>query len=369
MKDSYDLIVIGAGVVGCAIAARLHRLNVLVLERNASSAEETSRRNSGVIHSGIHLNPGFMKARLVAEGKHLVVDHCQRVGTVPIKQVGMHIVAATEDVAHMWSEIQNLRNMLKRAKKLGVSCHLISGRELRVKEPAVRSLFALYIPENCIIDPVAFVRSLESQAKERGVEFRFNESVRRFTVQAQSIEVETDQGCYRGQVIVNATGLAADEVAALAGYQYRQVFYRGEYYEVLPRSGIMVSSLVYPVHRPGKAGLGVHITPTIDGRLLLGPNAKAIERRDNYETDKTPAEGFYSDVRAFLPDLRVEDLRWAYSGIRPKLATGRAENDFLVNFDCDPIPMVNLIGIESPGLTASMALAQFVEQGIARTYF
>lgn len=361
LMEQYDLIVIGAGVVGCAIAESApSSKRILVLERNAQPGQETSQHNSGVIHSGVHLDPTFLKSRLVAAGKKLVVEYCERHPEVAFRQVGMNIVVAPSDFIHLARELKNLIRMLKRARAVDVECRFVSRGAMRRREPEINCLFALNIPENCIIDAGGFVRSLETGARSNGACFRYDERCVAIEAGAQSVVVKTDQGYYTTQLVVNAAGLEASTVASLAGYRYGQVFYRGEYYEVSPESGIKVDSLVYPVHRPGKPGLGVHITPRVDGRLLLGPNAKKVGRNTDYGNDRTDPLEFYRDVKPFLPRLQPEHLRWAYAGIRPKLSTGKAENDFLVSFDSHPVPMVNLIGIESPGLTAALAIARYV---------
>ncbi len=372
--DVYDVAIVGAGVVGCAVAREFARLGrrVLVLERRDGPGLETSQYNSGVIHSGIHLQPAFLKARFAREGSGMVVRYCREHG-VPIRQVGMHIVVAARDLPGLWTETTNLREMLRRAKRQGIRVELLTAGQVRKREPAIRCVFGLRIPEVHVIDPQAFVAALHADATTAGATFRFTEDVN-FTFPLDGAKLwalHTTQQVYAARLVVNAAGLEAEVIALSTGHVVRQYYYRGEYYEVT-RPDLRVSSLVYPVFKPGDPGLGIHLTPTVDGRLLVGPNARRVERNTDYDVDPTPPEAFHAAVARFLPDLRVGDLRRVHAGIRPKLTAERRENDFHVEFrdGNDPYPpIVHLVGIESPGLTASLALARFVREGVsARSY-
>jgi L-2-hydroxyglutarate oxidase LhgO len=367
-----DYVVIGAGVVGCAIARQLLLQNagksVLVIERHDAPGRETSRFNSGVVHSGIHLPPGYLKAKLASQGSKMAIDFCQKMG-VAHKKVGMYIVVAPEDILGLWSEVVHLRKMLARAKALGVRVEFTSAAKLKRREPHVRCVFAIRIPEVHIIDPEGFVQTLEREASGLGAEFRYGETCREIRRENGVTTVSTDKAEYEAGWVINAAGLFADEVAALAGYgdKYpKQAYYRGEYYEIDPASGIGVSALVYPVHRPGRPGLGTHLTPKIDGRTFIGPNAVAVKHNQDYDDGRTPPGPFFADVRPFLPGLDIKHLKQAYAGIRPKLGAEAGEKDFLVKIEDEPLPMVNLIGIESPGFTAAMALAQYVADRLPR---
>lgn len=366
---TYDIAIIGAGAVGCALARELARdRQVIVLERHAGPGCETSQWNSGVIHSGIHLQPSFLKARLARAGSRLVVDFCRQRG-VPCRQVGMHIVVAARDVLGLWSETRNLREMLRRAAAQSIPVELVSGRTLRRREPAIHCLFGLRIPEVHIIDPSAYVQALYQDALDRGATFRFGTEVRDIVTVAGERRwaiLGQPEESISARLVINAAGLNAADLATTSGFPAQQHYYRGEYYEVT-NPNLRVSSLVYPVFRPGDPGLGIHLTPTVDGRLLVGPNARRVERNVDYDVDPTPPEAFHAAVRRFLPDLRVGDLTRIHPGIRPKLSAERQENDFRVAFEGSNgafPPIVHLLGIESPGLTASLALARYVATGL-----
>jgi len=373
MSDAADVdfLIVGAGVVGCGIALRLKERwpdkSVAVIERHPSPGRETSRFNSGVIHSGIHLPPDYLKATLASRGSKLAVEYCKRRG-VTHKMVGMYIVVAPEDVFGLWGEVVNLRKMLVRARALDIDVKLVTAGALRKREPHVRCIFALHIPDVHIVDPEEFVQALEADAQASGATFYYGETCQRISADADATLVRTDKREFRAKWVINAAGLFASEISGMAGFQAgqlpQQAYFRGEYYEIDPASGISVGALVYPVHRPGRPGLGTHVTPRTDGRTLLGPNAVAISSNQDYDDNRTPPDLFYQDVRPFLPGLKVENLKQAYAGIRPKLGKEAGEKDFHISIDQSPVKMVNLIGIESPGLTASLAIAEYLVKGL-----
>lgn len=364
--NRYDVVVIGAGAVGCAVAMKFAaEHSVLVLERREGAGLETSQFNSGVIHSGIHLTPTYLKARLARSGSKMVASFCREYG-VPFRQVGMHIVVAATDVLGLWTEITNFHLMLQRASQQKIQMELVSPWSMRKREPNIRCAFALFIPEVHIVDQREYVRNLHDVAVQRGAQFRFGQQVTELIKDGSRWIVRTDTEEYGARLVVNAAGLNATEVAQLASYRYGQVYYRGEYYEVT-NPNLRVRSLIYPVFRPGDPGLGIHLTPTTDGRLLVGPNARPVARNTDYEVDPTPPEAFHAAVSRFFPGLRVGDLVPVHAGIRPKLTRERGENDFQVMFDHHQTPpIVNLIGIESPGLTASLALAEHIQQEVKK---
>lgn len=363
ISQEYDVTVIGAGVVGCAIARQLSRSrSVLVLEKHEGPGLETSRLNSGVIHSGIHLPPNYLKARLARQGSRMAIDFCRR-HDVAYRQLGMYVVVAASDLVGLWSEIKGFNDLLGRARKQGIKVEILDPWTIGHREPNIRCVFGLWIPDVHIVSPTQFVGALKTDAEKNGVEFRFNEAVEGLGF-GTTWAIRTVRDEYRSKIVINAAGLYAAAIASLAGYHYEQFFYRGEYYEV-SKPGLMTNSLVYPVYRKGAPGLGIHITPTVDGRLLLGPNANRVHEPTDYTLNRTPPEVFYESVRRFFPGLQLSDLKPAYAGIRPKLSAERKENDFQIEFDNDQgLMMVNLIGIESPGLTAAMAIARYVQDSL-----
>lgn len=365
MGTEYDVAVIGAGVVGCAIAERITaqhpQYSVIVIERHAEVGREASRTNSGVIHSGLHLRPDSRKARLARRGSALVRAWCTAHG-VPMRQCGMHVVVAPGDLLHLWGELRGFCALLFRARAQHIPIAIRSGRRIRRDEPAIRCLFGIAIPEVVIIDAIAFVRSLAAAAMACNTHFAFGESVIGTVIDGRQHVVTTTAREIRARAVVNAAGIGAVALAAEAGFSgHRVTLYRGEYYEVMrPELQTAVHGLVYPVYRPGSPGLGIHCTPTMDGRLLLGPNARRIDGPEDIDHDRTPPDAFLAAVRPFFPDLTGDDLRFAYAGIRTKRDDGTREPDFHLGLDRVAPPFVNCIGIESPGLTAAMAIAEEV---------
>lgn len=370
LRERYDIAIIGAGIVGCATARQLARAlsgrSIVVIERRPGPSLETSAASSGVIHSGLHLPPDSWKARLAGAGRRLVLDACERYG-VRMSHCGMHVVVAAGDVPHLWSEVRSFRELLRRARAQGVACSTVTPWQVWKLEPAVRCLFGIHIPDVTVIDVPALVRALANDAAQHGVTFRYNASVEHIVTDDRTQYLALREGLINARVVVNAAGLGATHIATLAGFPHHRVkLYRGEYYEVTdPDIRDAVHGLVYPVYRPGSPGLGIHLTKTVDGRLLVGPNARLIDEPEDIARDRTPPEAFLSAVRPFLRQLRLEHLRYSHAGIRTKRDDGTPEPDFYIELDRADPPLVNCIGIESPGITASLAIAGRIAELLA----
>lgn len=367
---SYDICIIGAGVVGCAIARELaHRpwdtaLRILVLEKQAGAGEETSARNSGVLHSGIHEDPRSLKARLAREGSALAVSYALRRG-LPLLQTGMVIAISGEDIRRgLWREVSTLKRLWLNARRTKTRVSFLTSSGLRTWEPHLRALCGLVLPSVSVIDSHAFVQALRADAEAAGVDFAFDNRVVGIDTEATSYLVTTDRQRIRAACLINAAGLHADEVAALAlGHsKYAIAPVRGEYYEIVtPEKKALISRLVYPALPRHAIGKGIHFSPRPNGRMFVGPNAVPIDEKTDYTSRKTPPGVFIEALRKFLPSLEERDLRWAYSGIRPRVAAGeRDQGDFIIAADRETPPLVNLVGIESPGLSAAMAIAGHV---------
>lgn len=357
---TYDNLVVGGGVVGWAIARQLRfsGKNVLVVESLDLPGRVTSSANSGVVHSGIHLDPKSLKSQLALRGSRLIRTYARTHPEIELRNIGMYIAVARGDLLHLANQTNDLLNMHRRAKAIGVKHSFISRKEMAQREPNLDCAFAIYLADPSTINSVAFVESLANEATKLGAEAAYGHKVTGIAADGDAAKIVTDGGEYRAKMVINAAGLNADLIADMAGYEMAQGFCRGEYYEILPSAGISVKSLIYPVHRRGRPGLGVHITPRYDGRLYLGPNSSPVFDDDGecLEANRTPPEKFLEAVRSFLPSLRVEDLRWAFAGVRPMSPTG----DFRIELSQGEIPMINLVGIESPGLTASLAIGELV---------
>lgn len=367
MRIRADCIIIGAGAVGSAIAFELSKRHpawrIAVLEKNETYGMETSRFNSGVIHSGLHLNPKSLKAKLAREGSKKIIEFCRQ-HDVPYRKCGMLVVGAWpkgKDFFGVFRQLQALLQLVFRARVQHIPVKLLSGRVLRALQPAITGFFGIFIEEVYLIDPIIYVQALVREAGGN-VSFFCKHKVKSVEKGASDyfIKVENNDNIFETPMLINAAGLGAHEVAAMAGFDYEVYFYSGEYYRVVSdKKNAMGDTLVYPAIPPGKPGLGIHITRKIDGEVYLGPNAQL--RADPFisESQWTPPEVFVEAIKPFWPAIEVQDIVWAFAGVRPKIVL-KGEGDFIIKKDSTHPTMINLIGIESPGLTASLALAEYV---------
>jgi L-2-hydroxyglutarate oxidase LhgO len=360
--DSVEVCVVGAGVVGLAIARRLavEGFEVIVLEGADTIGTGISSRNSEVIHAGIYYPEGSLKAQLCVEGKHRLYEWCAA-RAVPHRRCGKLIVATSAD------QIQTLEDLKRRAAANGVDdLVLIDGEEARRREPALRCVAALWSPSSGIVDSHALMLSLLGDAEDHGAVLALETPVIGGAREGGGLVVETG-GAHPHRLnclwLVNAAGLASPHVARLMhGYpEGRTPDYRlakGSYFSLSGRSPF--SRLIYPV--PERGGLGVHVTIDLGGQCRFGPDVEWVERED-YDVDPSRSERFYEAVRRYWPGLGDGALAPAYAGIRPKrVGPGEPDADFLIEGQSDHgvVGLINVLGIESPGLTASLALAERV---------
>jgi L-2-hydroxyglutarate oxidase LhgO len=365
MSIEVDVAIIGAGVVGLAIAAELagQQKGVFVLEKNQTFGLETSSRNSEVIHAGIYYPEDSLKARYCSEGNPLLYDFCEKYG-VDHCRLGKIIVATNN------GEVEKLEEFLDLGRRNGVTdLRLISRNEVRLLEPNVEAVAALLSPSTGILDAYALMRALYGLARERGTDFVFETEVVGLKKVGTGYEVEIRDregaSSIRADIVINSAGLNSDRVAGLAGIDtaragYRLHYCKGEYFSLYSPEGHPVNRLVYPL--PEHAGKGIHVTPTMDGRTRLGPNTRYVSEID-YGVDETDKETFYQSVKKFLPGLRPEDLEPEMAGIRPKLQGPEDDfRDFVIAHEEDRgLPgLINLVGIESPGLTGTIAIGRYV---------
>ncbi|MDH4196217.1 MAG: NAD(P)/FAD-dependent oxidoreductase [Candidatus Aminicenantes bacterium] len=368
MSFDFDVAVVGAGVVGLAVAAELAGAGreICVIERHAACGQETSSRNSEVIHSGIYYPPGTLKARLCVEGKRLLYDLCAARG-LPHRRTGKLVVAADE------GEVRDLEALAANGRRNGVDdLALLTRAELGRMEPRVRGAAALWSPSTGILSAHDLMRDLAGRAREKGVAFLLNAEVVGLEPAAGGWRVAVREGGALQDVharrVVNSAGLRSDAVAGLAGVDVNEAGYtlrfnKGEYFRLRRRPETTVERLVYPVPYGEGGWLGVHITVDLQGEIKLGPSAFDVDDLD-YSVDPAHAQDFHTAGRRYLPDLRLEDIQPDMAGIRPKLGPRGDEGfrDFVIREESDRglAGLVNLIGIESPGLTAALAIAATV---------
>ncbi len=368
--DSYDVSIVGAGVVGCAIARELlcrrraAPIRILVIEQHERPGEETSGRNSGVLHSGIHEPPFSLKERLALEGCRLATAYALE-HDVPLLKAGMIIAVSMEDVRRgLWRDISMLWRLWFNAWRTKTRVRFMTPSALRACEPYLHACCGIAIPSVSVIDSHAFVESLKTESEAAGAEFAFNNRVIGVEEAAGLYLISTDRQQIQATCLINAAGLYADDIAAL-GMSYKKYVIsplRGEYYElVTPEKKRLIGRPVYPALPRQAIGKGIHFSPRPNGQMYLGPNEMPITDKADYSSRRTPPGLFVEALQKFLPSLDERDLRWAYSGIRPRVVTkSRAKSDFIISVDREEPLLINLIGIESPGLSAALALAWHV---------
>ncbi len=362
-RHSFDITVIGAGVVGLAITEELsrHFRNILLLEKNESHGQETSSRNSEVIHAGIYYPAGSLKASLCLEGKRLLYDACEKRG-IPHRRIGKLIVATSPD------EEEALWALQGKAEQNGVDDLLrLSDKVVRSLEPSVFATSGLLSPSTGIIDSHSLMRALLVGTTDNGVTAVFRSCLTAVQFDGNRYDLEINGGEYRvaSRVVVNSAGLQSDRVAAMAGIDLERERYRlkpckGSYFSISPSPGLR--HLVYPVPAPKHEGLGVHATIDMGGRVRFGPDVEYVESID-YRVDEGKGDAFYESILKYLPGITRESLSPDMCGIRPKLqGPGEDIRDFVIQEENRlGLPRwVNLIGIESPGLTACLAIARHV---------
>jgi L-2-hydroxyglutarate oxidase LhgO len=360
--DRVDCVVIGAGVIGLAVARRLAQAGreVIVLEAAEGIGTVTSSRNSEVIHAGIYYPAGSRMARMCVRGKRALYEYCRDHG-VPHRNCGKLIVATTHN------ETVKLQSIKGHAEANGVDdLRTLSGEEARALEPALACEAALLSPSTGIVDSHAFMLALRGDAESAGAACAFHAPLLRG--KATLGEFELDVGgeapiTLACELLVNAAGLAATSVArSIDGMPIDLIppayLAKGNYFSCSARAPF--SHLIYPVPEPG--GLGVHLTLDMAGQARFGPDVEWVDEID-YAVDPARAEKFYPAIRRYWPTLPDGTLMPSYSGIRPKIVPPAvAVQDFLIQGPKDHGVggLINLFGIESPGLTSSLAIADYV---------
>jgi len=342
-----DAAIIGGGVVGLACAAALARSgkSAVVLERHRALGSETTSRSSEVIHAGLYYPRASLKATTCVRGAELLYAWCAA-RNVPHARCGKLVVAASD------AEIPALEALAERARENGAFVELVDRARVTELEPNVRAVAALHSPSTGIVDSHALVASLAADFESLGGAIARARSVVAAEPAGDGWKLAIEGAAGRESVtaarVVNAAGLWADEVASLFGVAITQRLVKGSYFRVKPR---VTRALVYPL--PSLDGsLGIHTTIDLAGGVRLGPDAEPARSREDYEVDESRRPAFFAASR-YLQNLRIEDLAPDSAGIRPKHASG----DFVVQAERGA---VHLAGIESPGLTASLALAERV---------
>jgi glycerol-3-phosphate dehydrogenase len=362
----FDVIIIGGGVVGCAAARALSRYSVraAVIEKEPDAAWGTSCRNSGVLHSGINYKPGTNRAVMSVRGNAMMDGLCADLG-VPLRRIGKLTIALDE------GDLPGLHRLREQGLANGVpGMEMMDNAAMRRVQPDVEGILGLWTPTSAIISPYGLAIALAENALENGVEFFLSReavSVARsgdefFSVTARNLADGTDER-FKTRVLVNSAGLHSDAISRMAGADGGTIYpCRGEYFVLDKRLEGSLKTLLYPVPGPNDPGIGIHLTPTVDGNILIGPSADYIrgQDREDYSTTHPALEALRREGLRLLPTLSAGDYIRNFAGNRPKQTPPEVGGnaDFTIDM---PIPgFIRLQGIESPGLTASPAIAEEV---------
>ena len=358
MPERCDAVVIGAGALGLAVGRELAMAGreVLVLERNEVVGAETSSRNSEVIHAGIYYPTGSVKAETCVRGKALLYEYCAS-HAVPHERVGKIIVATSE------SQFDVLRAYQRQALANGVGeLPWLDAAAVERLEPSVRCHAGVYSETTGIIDSHALMLALQGDLEAHGGVVSLHTEVTGLGRDGVRVRVRSGDFELSAATVVNAAGLLAPGLARALGGRHRGYYAKGHYYALSGKSPF--SRLVYPVAEPG--GLGVHVTLDLAGQARFGPDVVWIDDAD-YDFDTSNRDRFVEAIRRYYPGLEADRLHPSYTGIRPKLVPqGAPAGDFVIEGPAEHgVPgLVHLLGIESPGLTAALAIAQGVRRAV-----
>ena len=361
MPYKYDVLIIGAGVIGCSVARELskYRLSVCVAEKGPDVCMETSNRNSAVLHAGYNNKTGSLMARFCTEGNR-TFDQIAKELDIPYKRTGKLVVGFTDD------DLAALRRLKEQGEKNGISGIQIVGRDfIDKKAPLVKGNFAMWSPTTAILSPFQFTFGMAENAAKNGVEFLFDSGVTGIRLNPDGIySVSTASGLISCRWIINCAGLNSDIISSMLGIdEYTIHPCRGEYYILDKKLKDTLPLPVYPVPNYKTGGLGIHLTPTLDGNIMVGPSTEYITDREDYSSTRSIMDMLIKDGSRIYPYLKQENFIRNFSGIRPKL-TSKEEggfHDFVIERRDDTAPhAINLVGIESPGLTSAVPISHEV---------
>ncbi len=392
-----EYVVIGGGIVGLSTALNLldrrPGASVVVLEKEPTLASHQTGHNSGVIHAGIYYAPGSLKAQLCRAGEKATKDFCEAHG-IPFETVGKLVVATSE------LEVSRLRDLRERAGENGIDVEPVSGARLREMEPHVTGLEALFVPSTGIVDYRLVTQAMADEVRAAGGEVRTGIAVAGIREDHGQVQVLTGHGVLRARHLVACAGLQADRVARMGGLDtdFRIVPFRGEYYELPASRAGLVKHLIYPVPDPELPFLGVHLSPTIDGRITVGPNAVLGLSREGYRKTRVSMRdvadyarfpgmwkvaranirtgavevknslsrrGYLAECRRYCPDLTVDDLRPHPAGIRAQavMRDGSLVHDFLLRESPRQLHVANA---PSPAATSALPIGAMIAERVLR---
>ena len=362
-----EITIIGAGVIGLAISEKIsqHYRDVFVLEKHLTFGQETSSRNSEVIHAGIYYAKDSLKAKLCVEGNRLLYNFCDRY-EIPYNNCGKLIVATDQE------EVERLEGIRNTAAMNGVFLKICGTEDIAEMEPEIFALRALYSASTGVVDSYRLMKQLETNTINNGGQIAYGSEVTSIIKIKEGYEItipDADGKMYTftTHVVINSAGLASDQISGMAGIKdesLKIVFCKGEYFRINPPKNKLVNRLVYPVPNKNMEGIGIHVTIDMGGGVKLGPDATYLDSNIyDYRVTPSKQEAFFRSAKKFLPFLEFDDIAPEMAGIRPKIQKrGEPQKDFYIKEESDRgFPgFINLIGMESPGLTSCMAIAKYV---------
>ena len=364
MKN-FQVAIIGGGVIGSAIAWELskYKLDVVVFEKESDVASGASKANSGVVHSGINSASGSLKARFCVEGNKILQSLADEL-VFPVKWVGKYVIAKNKEEAE---RLESLKKIGIKNKVPGLE--IKDGSYVKKREPNVSCHSALWVPTAGIMLPYGFTIALAENAVENDVKFLLETKVTDLKKQKDCFKIKTNKGEFQAPIVVNAAGLNCHEIVSMLEKPDFQVYpCRGEYLVLDKSYSSLINSMIYPIPPKELGVLGVHITPTIEGNILLGPSAEFIGDSDDKKTTKKTMKTLFKEAKELIPSLPDKAVINAYSGIRCKLASPEKGGwaDYRIEESTQTLGLINLLGIESPGLTGAPAIAKEVTKIISQ---
>ena len=359
MKEIYDVIIIGSGVVGSSIAREMskYKLKIGVLEKELDVCLETSGRNSGVLHAGFNNRPGSLMAKFCVEGNKNF-DQVAKDLDIPFERSGKLVVGFTKE------DKEKLIKMKEQGEENQVEgLEIIDKDRIKEMDPNIDGNFAMYSPSTGILNPFTYTIAMAENAKTNGVDFYFDNEVIDINRDDDYYEVKTIKDTYKTRWIINSAGLNSDKIAKMVGVDEYTIYpCRGEYFILDKKVGQYLKMPAYPVPNPKAGGLGIHLTPSVDGNVFIGPSSEYIDQKDDYSVTQHTMDLLLKDGSKIFPHIKREHFIRNFSGIRPKLV-GKNQGgygDFVIE-QREEIPhIINLIGIESPGLTSAVPIAKYV---------
>jgi L-2-hydroxyglutarate oxidase LhgO len=364
-----EITIIGAGVIGLAIAEKISGKysNIFIIEKHPTFGQETSSRSSEVIHAGIYYPRESLKAKLCVEGKSLLYDYCRKY-EIPVNNCGKLIVATSQE------EISVIEGIRKNSAINGVDLEIMEQAQIAALEPNIFALKALYSPTTGIVDTHSLMKRMETNFLNQGGQIVYGSEVKGIRkiengYEISLLDADMKDYSFTSALVVNSAGLTSDNISEMAGMKDESLsinFCKGEYFRVNPPKNRLINRLIYPVPHTNMEGIGIHVTIDMGGGVKLGPDVTYLESKVyDYHVDASKQEAFWRSARKFLPFLEYDDIAPEMAGIRPKTQKkGEPIHDFYIKEESgrgNP-GFINLIGMESPGMTSCLAIANYVDK-------